>query len=100
MMRPLLLLLTLSFFGCGEDDNPGSNSPGDDCNSCGESELCVIEFGEEREERCEPIPEVCNGVGACADTECTSAMYDYCPDETSAWGCSDTMAPTFISCTL
>ena len=100
MTRILFWLIPFIITGCGDDDTSGQQQTGSGCEACSDTELCVIEFGDAREERCEPIPEVCNGVGSCADTECTSAMYDYCPDETSAWGCSDTSPPTFISCTL
>ena len=97
-----LVLAALLLWGCGDED--GSNTPpggdGEGCNACSESEVCVIEYGDEKVERCEAIPEICDGIGSCENIDCQSAMYDYCPDETSAWGCSDTMVPTFISCTL
>ena len=84
---------------CGDDENNGDNGKG--CNSCSDNELCVLEFSDpDQTERCEPIPEVCGETGDCMNFDCQAAMYDYCPDETSAWGCSDTNHPTYISCTL
>ena len=100
-MKLQWLAFLFALVACGDDDtNSSTNGNQDGCNACGDAELCVIEFREDKEERCEPIPEVCGDTGSCADIECQSAMYDYCPDETSAWGCSDTTTPTYISCTL
>lgn len=96
---PMMLSL-LALMACGDEEQDTDATGGDSCSSCTETELCVIEFSEPKVERCEPIPEICGDTGSCADMDCQSAMYDYCPEATSAYGCSDTMAPTFISCTL
>jgi hypothetical protein len=98
--KHLALAFLIACNGGGGDGNVGDDDGDGDCDSCAESELCVIEFAETNVERCEAIPEVCGGTGDCTDTECQSAMYDYCPEETSAWGCSDTFPPTLISCNL
>ena len=101
-MKQALFILSLPiFWACGDtntdDDNSGN---GEGCNSCLGDELCVIEFSDPKVERCEPIPETCNGIADCSNIDCQAAMYDYCPDETAGWGCSDTAPPTFISCNL
>jgi len=94
-----IALSFLALVACGDEDTQGPDD-GDGCSSCTDTELCVIEYSDPKLERCEPIPEVCGDTGSCADIDCQSAMYDYCPESTTAYGCSDTMAPTFISCTL
>ena len=103
MRHWMMVFACVAVVACGsEDDENGGNGGGggDGCDGCTDGELCVIEFGDSTEERCEAIPDICGETGDCFDTECQSAMYDYCPEETSAWACSDTFPPTYISCTL
>ena len=97
MTRTILLWAWVGFLGCSDEDN---TTEAEGCDSCSENQICVIEFGETKVERCETLPEICNGTGSCTEMDCVSAMYDYCPEETGATGCSDTYPPTVISCNL
>jgi hypothetical protein len=102
----ILVCLSLSIVGCsgGATDDTGAVGGGGPsgevsaCSACADTQVCIMEFSEEDTVRCEPIPEVCAGEANCFDVECQMAMYDYCPLETWAWGCSDTFPPTVISC--
>jgi hypothetical protein len=105
---PLLLLcsaLLLPLTACTISRDGGGRDDDDDdaagsCDACSDSEICIIDFfdADATDYRCDPIPDVCGDIASCTDVECVSAMYDFCPEDTSGWGCSDTFPPTMISC--
>ena len=47
---------------------------------------------------CKPIPAACGAMASCADQACASAIYGLCAAPYIGAGCSDTFAPTIISC--
>lgn len=89
-MRSCLLVLLLASSGlvaCGGSDE------------CGEDEVEVTYLGTSNDRTvCEPIPAACNGTAMCIDDTCRAAMYGLCESPAVGVGCSDTFAPTIISC--
>ena len=86
-----LLLTSVAFaslaFGCGGSDE------------CGTDEVEVTYLGTSNDRvECHPIPSECNGLGECEVNACISAMFGLCESPAFGVGCSDTFAPTIISC--
>ena len=92
-MMALRLVWALVLVGCFAITACGGDG------DCGEDEVEVTYIGtsDDRTE-CKPIPAECGGVANCAVMACISAMYGLCEDLTFGVGCSDTFAPTIISC--
>jgi len=87
-MRPLLAILVLASAACGSSD------------ACGTDEVEVDYFRGARdgETVCKPLPSSCGGIGSCGVPACIRDMYGLCDSPYIAVGCSDTFAPTIISC--
>lgn len=92
-----LLLLPLLLVACGDADDIDTEAEG--CDACLVDEVCVIHMGDDGDtEACAPIPDECGDEAACGDNTCVSALYGLCDDDWIGVGCSDTLAPTLVSC--
>lgn len=91
-MRLFALLALLAACSDGTDDTPVDLG----CSACEDGEYCLVYFeAEDTREECVPLPAACSGDDSC---ECRGEMYDGCEDPFIGVGCSDTLAPTQISC--
>ena len=88
-MRTLVAILMLGAVGCGSS-----------ADSCGKDQVEVDYFRGARDGDtvCKPIPAACGAVGMCAVQACIHDMYGLCDSPYIGVGCSDTFAPTIISC--
>ncbi len=84
----LAILLVVVLTGCGSSDE------------CGTDEVEVNYFRGARADEvvCKPIPTSCGGIGDCSVQACIRDMYGLCDSPYLGVGCSDTFAPTIISC--
>ena len=91
----LFALVALLAAACGE----GEGDTGGGTDGCKETEVEVSYIGgtDERTE-CQPIPSECGGAASCSDQACQSALYGLCESPYLGVGCSDTTAPTIVSC--
>ncbi len=91
-MRFLALFALLA--ACSGDGTDTNTEPS--CSDCADGEYCLVYFEADGErEACATLPEACAGDDSC---ECRGEMYDGCEDPFIGVGCSDTLAPTQISC--
>ena len=103
-MAALIFPLAVSMFACGGDGSSGAGGGGGaktgmGCDACKATEACVANLGNGMEtERCAPIPETCGTVAKCDDDPCRGALYKLCEMGWTGVGCSDTFAPTIVSC--
>jgi len=85
----LLLLIVLA--ACG------SSSSSDAC-ATNEVTVDYIKGARDGETDCKPIPASCGSTASCSVNDCIRDMYGYCDAPYLGVGCSDTFAPTIISC--
>ena len=84
------VLVALVLAGCG------SGGGEDECKA-DQVEVTYLGTANDRTE-CQAIPGVCGGTAACDVQACIAAMYDLCQSPAFGVACSDTFAPTIISC--
>ena len=100
----LVVCVVACVWACGDDDGDGASNgtntdgPVQSCDNCSAEEVCVRTYGDELVIACEPIPSECNSTADCFEETCAAAMYDLCAEGIVNTGCSDTFAPTVISC--
>lgn len=87
--RAAVLLIAVGAAACGSSSD-----------SCDKTQVEVDYFRGDRDGDtvCKPLPASCNGTGACAVQACIRDMYGLCDSPYIGVGCSDTFAPTIISC--
>ena len=92
-MRLLLLgsLAALAVISCG------SSASNMDCRT-DQVQVDYIRGTRDGQTICKPIPASCAGTGSCANNACIRDMYGYCDSPYLGVACSDTFAPTIISC--
>jgi hypothetical protein len=73
------------------------SSSSDECATT-EVEVAYLGGARDNETVCKPLPASCNGTGACSVMACIRDMYGLCESPYIGVGCSDTFAPTIISC--
>ncbi len=94
----ILMLTALLITGCGGGDDDDDVAV-EDCSDCVDGEVCVAYLGtDDDHDECAAIPTECGGTADCMETDCISALYDLCENETMGVACSDTSPPTIVSC--
>ena len=93
LFKRLLTLLAalgcLALAGCGSTSDDG----------CTDDEVRVSYLGTDNDRtECAPIPSACGTTADCTAEACIAAMYDLCESPAFGVACSDTFAPTIISC--
>ena len=69
--------------------------------SCSQDQVQVDYLGggaKNGEVDCLPIPASCGATASCADMACIRDLYSLCDTTYLGVGCSDTFAPTIVSC--
>jgi hypothetical protein len=87
-----LLLCSVVVAACGSS---GSNE------KCSTNEVEVDYLGggaRDNEVDCMPIPGSCGSTASCSVMACIHDLYGYCDSPYIGVGCSDTFAPTIVSC--
>ncbi len=86
----VVALAALALAACSSSEDDGG---------CADDEVQLSYLGTDNDRtECAPIPNACGATADCAPQACIAAMYDLCEAPAFGVACSDTFAPTIISC--
>jgi hypothetical protein len=93
MLHRLAILTSLAVAAAAA----GCGSSSTECRA-DQVEVSYLRGSRDGETVCKPLPASCGSTGSCADDACIRDMYSFCEAPYLGVACSDTFAPTIISC--